>query len=251
VAGYLAYFRGDHAEALPWLEQSLALRRELEDRRGLATALLYAALAMWAGGDLDRATELFEESADLVRRAGAGTAYATVLAAYSETPFHNLARLAEQRGDLSRVRQMHEEAVAFSRARGDSHGIANALRFLAVFMCRQGEVDRAMVLLKESQRLFHDLADVPCSWNGLALLAYATSLAGCHARAARLLGAAEVQQRASGMALLISARAVHDETVTAARVGLGGDAFAAAWAEGRAMTLEQAVAYALEEPPST
>jgi hypothetical protein len=27
-------------------------------------------------------------------------------------------------------------------------------------------------------------------------------------------------------------------------------AFEAAWAEGRAMTLEQAVAYALDEPPS-
>ena len=36
----------------------------------------------------------------------------------------------------------------------------------------------------------------------------------------------------------------------AARAGLGDDAFATARAEGRAMTLEQAVAYALEEQPS-
>jgi hypothetical protein len=38
--------------------------------------------------------------------------------------------------------------------------------------------------------------------------------------------------------------------VAAAQAGLGDEAFAAAWAEGRAMILEQAVAYALDEQPS-
>ena len=42
-------------------------------------------------------------------------------------------------------------------------------------------------------------------------------------------------------------RAVHDDTVAAARSGLGDGAFDAAWAEGQAMTLKQAVAYALDE----
>jgi non-specific serine/threonine protein kinase len=46
-------------------------------------------------------------------------------------------------------------------------------------------------------------------------------------------------------------RAVHDGTVAAARSGLGDDAFAAAWADGQGLSLEQAVAYALEEPAQT
>jgi hypothetical protein len=38
--------------------------------------------------------------------------------------------------------------------------------------------------------------------------------------------------------------------LTAPRRSLDEEAFATAWAEGRAMTLEQAVAYALDEQPS-
>jgi hypothetical protein len=39
----------------------------------------------------------------------------------------------------------------------------------------------------------------------------------------------------------------HDQVLAAVRTTLTADAFVAAWAEGRAMTLEQAVAYALDE----
>ena len=45
-------------------------------------------------------------------------------------------------------------------------------------------------------------------------------------------------------------RAIIDAGLSCARSTLGDEAFAAAWAEGRAMTLEQAVAYALDEQPS-
>ena len=104
---------------------------------------------------------------------------------------------------------------------------------------------------RSSWRLFHELTDVPCSWNQLVLVAHVATMAGRHGRAARLLGAADVQQRASGMIPLIVARAVHQDTIAAARSALGEDAYAVAWAEGRSMNLEQAVAYALEEPGST
>jgi non-specific serine/threonine protein kinase len=211
VAGYLAYSRGAHAEALRWLEQSLALWREHGDSRGLATVLLYLALAVWASGDLARVAMLLEESADLVRRAGAGSAYDTVLATYAEWPFANLARLAEQQGDLTRTQQLLD----------DSHGVANALRALAWLEYGRRDIDRATILLKESLRIFHELADAPCSWNAIELLAHVAILQGCHMRAARLLGAAEIQQSDSGLVPLTIVRAVHEETVTAARSGLG------------------------------
>jgi non-specific serine/threonine protein kinase len=251
VAGYLAYFRGAHEEALRWLEPSLALWRQLGDRRGLATALMYLAQAAWALGDRARAGPLLEESVELVRRAEAGTPHNAILATHAEPPFQSLARLAEEQGDLDRAAQLLDETLTFSRARGASHGVANVLRTMAMHACRRGDVERATALLDESLRLFHGLADVPCSWNQLVLVAHVATKAGHHTRAARLLGAADVQQRASGMVPLNIARAVHDETIAAARSGLGEDAYAAAWAEGRAMTLEQAVAYALEEPAPT
>jgi predicted ATPase/class 3 adenylate cyclase len=248
VAGYLAYFRGANAEALRWLEQSLELWREHGDDRGLATVLLYHALAVWASGDLTKAATLLEESADLVRRAGSEAAYNTVLASYTESPFSNLARLAERKGDLDRARRSYDEAMAFSQTRGDSHGVANVLRSLGMLACREGNTEQGAVLLKDSLRLLHDLADTPCRWNGLILLAYAATLEGRFSRAAHLLGAAASQRDVSGLALLNIARAVHDNTMTAARSGLGHDACEAALTEGGAMSLDEAVAYALEEP---
>jgi hypothetical protein len=66
-----------------------------------------------------------------------------------------------------------------------------------------------------------------------------------------LLGAAETLRGGTGIALRPSVRAVHDLTASTARSGLGGDTFLVAWTEGRAMTLEQAVAHALELPDLT
>jgi non-specific serine/threonine protein kinase len=245
VAGYLAFSRGDPTEAARWLDQSLALWRERGDSRGLATALVHLGGAARASSDPARATLLFEESADLVRRAGPDRARDAILAAYTEAPFGNLSRLAEQQGDLARARALLDEDLAFCRAFGDSHGVANALRALAGLSYRQQDTERATILLKESLVLFDDLADAPCISNTLELLAYVATLQGRQRRAARLLGAAEVQLGVTGLAPMLMVRAVHDDAVAAARAGLGDEAFAAAWAEGRAMTLQQAVAYGL------
>ena len=66
-------------------------------------------------------------------------------------------------------------------------------------------------------------------------------------RAARLFGAAEGLREVMGAPLPPADRAGRDRSVAAVRSALGEEAFAAAWAEGRAMSLEAAVAFALAE----
>jgi hypothetical protein len=63
-----------------------------------------------------------------------------------------------------------------------------------------------------------------------------------------VLGAAQALFETPGRQRVRTEQAPFDSG--AKRRKLGGEAFAADWAEGRAMTLEQAVAYALEEQPS-
>jgi hypothetical protein len=79
---------------------------------------------------------------------------------------------------------------------------------------------------------------------GLAAVAVAQAQSE---RAARLFGAAEGLREAMGAPLPSADRAEHDRSVTAAHTALGKAAFASAWAEGRAMPLEEAVRVALEE----
>jgi hypothetical protein len=69
-------------------------------------------------------------------------------------------------------------------------------------------------------------------------------------RAARLLGAAQALRDTIRRRFSAGQARELDAEVALLRAALGGPAFAAAWAEGRAMSLEQAVAYALDEQPS-
>ncbi len=64
-------------------------------------------------------------------------------------------------------------------------------------------------------------------------------------RAVRLYGAAERVREEVGLGISPSQRADYDQNVDGARAGLGDQAFAAGWAEGRAMTMAQAIEYAL------
>jgi len=67
--------------------------------------------------------------------------------------------------------------------------------------------------------------------------------------AARLFGAGEAMREAIGASVLFYL-VDYDSAVAAARDALGEEALAAAWAQGREMTPEQALAYALDEPPA-
>jgi hypothetical protein len=66
-----------------------------------------------------------------------------------------------------------------------------------------------------------------------------------HERAAKVFGAAEAIREGIGALLAPSGRADRERSLADVRVALGDAAFAAAWAAGRAMTLEQATEYAL------
>jgi hypothetical protein len=69
-------------------------------------------------------------------------------------------------------------------------------------------------------------------------------------RAARLCGAAAALREAIGAPLSAAERTDFDRTVAAVRAALGEEAFAAVWACGQALPLEQAIAEALGEEAS-
>jgi hypothetical protein len=111
----------------------------------------------------------------------------------------------------------------------------------------QGEYEAAWALLEESLAIFRELGDkegIAQNLEGLAALAVARAQL---VRAARLFGAAEGLREAMGAPLRSADRAEHDRSVAAARAALGEEAFTAAWAEGRAMSLEHTVILALAE----
>jgi hypothetical protein len=66
-------------------------------------------------------------------------------------------------------------------------------------------------------------------------------------QAVRLLGATEALCPPAGPSRVPHVHKSYEAAVAAARQALGDEAFAAAWAEGRAMSMAESIAYALEE----
>jgi hypothetical protein len=71
--------------------------------------------------------------------------------------------------------------------------------------------------------------------------------AGDAERAARLFGAAEVLRQAIGAPIHPAESAVYDGSIQATRARLDERVFHADWEAGRAMSLEQAISYALQD----
>jgi tetratricopeptide (TPR) repeat protein len=116
---------------------------------------------------------------------------------------------------------------------------------------RQGDYRKGRSCLTEYLRCCHETLESPYYryWIGQALdyLAQIGTEEGQVEQAARLWGAVEVCHDANRRFNRPNERARYENAVTKARQALNAEVFAVAWAEGNAMTLDQAVAYGLEE----
>jgi hypothetical protein len=109
------------------------------------------------------------------------------------------------------------------------------------------EHERATQYLRESLAMAFGLADKVNSAYCMQGLAAVAGARGEPRRVARLLGASEALLEAAGLVLYAYARnELHQRAASAARDLLGDQAWTAAHDEGRAMSFEEAVAYALE-----
>ena len=114
----------------------------------------------------------------------------------------------------------------------------------------RGSDRQATGYLVEGLRLSHELGNKAAVAWALEGLAEVVSRQGAVARSARLLGAANGLRQAVAVPLPPAARKRLERLLGTLRAQISEAAWTAAWAEGRAMSLEQAVAYALEQEPT-
>jgi tetratricopeptide (TPR) repeat protein len=193
--------------------------------------------------DYEQTGALYEEGLALARELGDKHGIAALL--------NSLGEMARFQGDYERAASLYEGSLALFRELGGRLQIAMILHNLAYVVLRQGDGQQAAASFGESLVLYQDLKRkhgvIECLI-GLACVAAATvgEQPATAERAARLFGAAEGLFESTGGGLAAADQAEYDRYLTLAREQLDESAFGAAWAEGRAMTMEQAVAYALE-----
>jgi hypothetical protein len=118
------------------------------------------------------------------------------------------------------------------------------------FLRDEGNYTGARSLYQESLLLRRELGDLFALAQSLEDLAVLAGKQGQWERAIRLLGADEAFCETLGARPPAAVPPEYERTVAEGRAALGEAAFAARWAEGRAMSLDQAIDYALEPPPA-
>jgi predicted ATPase/DNA-binding SARP family transcriptional activator/Tfp pilus assembly protein PilF len=234
--GLQAVFRGDFVEAEQYGAACLAAAREAGDRQATTGALFGLGICARRQRDYDRAQRYYQEALVLARELKSRTWEMRIL---------------NSLGERARCQRNYEQAALFygeslALAREMDYHSATTLHNLGLVAIAQGDWTLAREYLHESLAIAPEVAtDGVHLWNlwALARLAF---YEGRLRRAARLFAAWEAQSEPYEEVLDPADQEDIDRELAQLRAALGEEAFAAAQAEGRAMTLEQAVAYALE-----
>jgi len=271
---------GEVDSVLQYAEKSVALAREINDQASLGWALTIQGIGFLMHNEAAAARSTAEQGVAVLRQAGyadAGWDLANASLRY--------AMVLTGQGEPAPARAAMEEALALFRQEGDRWGTSQALNAMGDIARVQGDYDRASILYTESLQLYRQLGvkrDIPASLHNLGHVALArgdtqkaeaffkeslmlhqelgnkqgsteclVGLAGVAAavqqpaRAARLLGSAAAVREALGLSVWPAEHATYERNLSATRAQLDEAGWRAAWEEGRAMSLEQAIEYAL------
>ena len=157
-AGVLAQRQGDAAAARSALQESLVIRRDLGDQRGMAAALHGLGNLAALQGDAATARRSFDECLAIGRQVGDEEVIAASLA--------NLGWVASNQGELATARAYDEESLALRRRQGDRHGTAMLLGNLGYLAYQEGDFAAARAYDEESLVLRRELGDR----HGIAML---------------------------------------------------------------------------------
>jgi predicted ATPase/DNA-binding SARP family transcriptional activator/class 3 adenylate cyclase len=239
--GVDAMARGDGERAQALLEESLGLYRELGNARGIAMVVGEISRLAISRAEWDRAVALLEEHLQLAR--GLKDAMHTTCA------LGRLGYVARIRGDDRAARAFFAESLEFRRALGDPQELAHLLLYLAVTAPAEETGDAAQTALAEAWSLLPHVRDLGTFASCLELVVEvvlgrdegSVPSVSIARTAARLLGAAEALRDPQDATSWPAERAARERAVPVLRAALGEEEFAAAAAEGRTLTIEQAI----------
>lgn len=239
TAGYVAWRQGDYSAAQMYMEQALELASKAGDRLVAGMALNMLGVIASERGDLASASKRFTESLAVAHELDDMYGVASLT--------NNLAELDYQRGDFDRAATGYEAALALARELGDASATSVFLANLARVVLRRGETAKALALGREALELAINLGDPLAIAEAIENLIPALAVPERWEQAAHLMGAAAAVHEVIGAPLSRSELEDIEAALTPIRAMVGEERWAPAFAAGRALSLEDAVAEALGE----
>jgi predicted ATPase/DNA-binding SARP family transcriptional activator len=234
AVAYLALLQADYTTVRSSCAQSLELQHALGDRYGACWSLTYLGWAAQNESDLATARQLHDEA--LTTRRELGDRYGE---AWSLSHLGDLERAA---GHPAVAQQLLDESLALAEELGDTYCIAWSLLRLAKLARSEGEVAAAADLFRNglgvAGRHGDRVATAECL-EGLGATVGRSPIELEHA--VRLFGTARALREGAGAPVPPAERRRYERDLTSLRAGLGEDAFARTWEEGRLVAVDDVV----------
>ena len=240
AAGWMAIEQDDITAAHVLCQEGLEIVRAHGDAALEADLLSQLGHVARQQGDHSTAHRRYLESLALRRERGDHLGIAWSL--------RNLAHVARLRGEYDHACALYEESLTIGGKRAPRSEVAGTLGYLGNALLRRGDLDQAQLRFSESLMICREIGHrrrLAYALEGLAGVAAARSE---WERTLRLAGAATALRELIGAPLWPAGLAALEHRIEPARAQLGPDHAAAAWAAGRALALDAALAEALNEP---
>lgn len=279
AAGSLAYYEGDISYSEQTRTEALSIFRELDDKVGIADCLNGLGNTALSQGNYDASRALYEESLLIRKELGDTWGVARLLGnlgllAYFQFDYAqshslhleslalfkelqddegvvnelvNLGDIFHAQRELSAADSFYRESTTIARRLKDQWGLAYAIKGLADVAFEQGDFSTASSHYEECLVLFQkgaDYAGLPFALESVAALARAKNQLE---KAARIFGAADALRKRTHTPLPPPNQNTHQMNLSILQQQLDPATFAMAWMEGSAMTIDQAITYALEK----
>jgi tetratricopeptide (TPR) repeat protein len=283
----LLYFEGDYSAARSLYLESAAIDQELGDKFGSSISMVELAAVLVRQGYYAEGRATLEEATTLARESGSRFPVVFALTALAQMvswprdfglaheqldealalaheikdgyctaiTFVQMGKLAREEHDYTRARSLFEEGVALCREVKEWEHLASALFELGYLEVQARQPAEAFRYFTESLDIYgkrKEKFSIAMCLTGFACLASAEGIDGPIAndrleRTATLLAAAEALMEGMGARLFPPEQAEYDQALAFCKEQLGEQALSIAWAEGHAMTTDQAIACALHD----
>lgn len=278
----LSINRGEHQKGQAASRMGVALERKLDQPLQLARALHFLGMASAFSGDVKEAFDSLRESEAICRKFGYKDELASVLQsfAYATMEIHGaqaaeqlqsyldeslalsqgspdpeaavriegiLAKLAFYRGDLTEARKHADLMLDLHREMGDQLSVTGHQSGMAHVARQLGNFEEALALYRETLPDWQKIGHRGAVAHQLECFAFIAKAQEQGERAVKLIGAAEALRETSHSPMTPQERVEYDNEVASLRAGMDERTFLSLWAEGRAMTMQQAIEFALGE----
>jgi len=281
----LSINHGDHHTGQTAAKKGVALARQLNNPLHLARTLHFLGMSSVFLGDVTLAFEALHESEAICRKFDYKDELASVLQslAYATMEIHGspaakqlqsymeeslalsrgsvnpeaavrsegiLAKLAFYRGDLDEARKHADLMLDLHKEMGDQLSVTGHQSGMAHVARQLGNFDEALSLYRETLRDWQKIGHRGAVAHQLECFAFIAKAQEQGERAVKLMSAAEALRETSKSPRTPQERVEYEEEVTSLRTGMDEKTFVSLWEEGREMTMEQAIEYALQEEGS-